>query len=56
MKVFQQNSRGDNFILDITPLESKPDLKDLANQLLGKTIFVAWPHLVEAKVSCSGSR
>lgn len=51
MKVFQQNSRGENFILDITEKDT-PDLKDVANQLLGKEVFVSWPHLIEAKVGC----
>ncbi|XP_068209934.1 5'-3' exoribonuclease 1-like isoform X1 [Palaemon carinicauda] len=55
VKVFQQNSRGENFILDITELEIKPNLKDLANQLVGKTVFVSWPHLVEAKVTAIAS-
>ncbi|XP_063888211.1 5'-3' exoribonuclease 1-like [Scylla paramamosain] len=49
VKVFQQNSRGENFILDITEKDT-PDLRDVANQLLGKEVFVSWPHLVEAKV------
>ncbi|KAG7166243.1 5'-3' exoribonuclease 1-like [Homarus americanus] len=50
VKVFQQNSRGENFILDVTESKHVPDLKDLANQLLGKVVFVSWPHLMEAKV------
>ncbi|XP_053648678.1 5'-3' exoribonuclease 1 isoform X1 [Cherax quadricarinatus] len=50
VKVFQQNSRGENFILDITETKDKPDLKDLAHLLLGKAVFVSWPHLLEAKV------
>ncbi|MPC31401.1 5'-3' exoribonuclease 1 [Portunus trituberculatus] len=49
VKVFQQNSRGENFILDITEKDT-PDLRDVANQLLGKEVFVSWPHLIEAKV------
>ncbi|XP_050708654.1 5'-3' exoribonuclease 1-like isoform X2 [Eriocheir sinensis] len=49
VKVFQQNSRGENFILDVTE-KDRPDLRDLANQLLGKEVFVSWPHLQEAKV------
>lgn len=53
VKVFQHNSRGENFILDITELEEEPDLKDVANQLLGKVVFVSWPHLIEAKVRSS---
>lgn len=53
VKVFQQNSRGENFILDVTEKDT-PDLRDLANQLLGKEVFVSWPHLQEAKVRGTG--
>ncbi|KAG0722266.1 5'-3' exoribonuclease 1 [Chionoecetes opilio] len=49
VKVFQQNSRGENYILDITEKDT-PDLQDVANQLLGREVFVSWPHLQEAKV------
>ncbi|XP_071541169.1 5'-3' exoribonuclease 1 [Panulirus ornatus] len=50
VRVFQHNSRGENLILDVTELEEDPDLKDVANKLLGKVVFVSWPHLLEAKV------
>nr|XP_045617221.1 5'-3' exoribonuclease 1-like isoform X2 [Procambarus clarkii] len=50
VKVFQQNSRGDNFMLDVIEPKDIPHLRDLANQLLGKVVFVSWPHLIEAKV------
>jgi hypothetical protein len=29
--------------------QGKPDIKEVATELLGCTIFVGWPHLVEAK-------
>lgn len=53
VKVFQQNSRGDNFMLDVTEGAKLSDLKEVANKLLGKIVFVAWPHLQEAKVTTS---
>lgn len=36
-------------ILTVLPKEV-PDLDDLAQRWLGKTVFVSWPHLVEALV------
>lgn len=54
VKVFQQNSRGENFILDIME-EETPDLRHVANHLLGKEVFVSWPHLQEAKVRGIGA-
>ena len=36
--------------LQICGLFQVPQLSDVANQVLGKTIFVSWPHLYEAKV------
>lgn len=36
-------------ILKIVP-KPKPDLLTVANQLLGKSVFVGWPHLIEALV------
>jgi hypothetical protein len=29
--------------------QGKPDIKEVAAELLGRTIYVGWPHLVEAK-------
>lgn len=49
VKVFEQPSRFENMILKIKK-ESVPNLDVLAKELLGTTIFVAWPHLVEALV------
>lgn len=51
VKVFQQNSRGENFILIVDTSSDPPSqIRDAARQLLGKVIFASWPHLVEAKV------
>lgn len=49
--MFQQNSRGDNYILDIVNSKKNLNVKELASELLGKVVFVSWPHLVEAKVT-----
>ncbi|KAL7641450.1 UNVERIFIED_CONTAM: hypothetical protein RMT77_007321 [Armadillidium vulgare] len=49
VKVFQQDSRGINFILKIEKSEP-PNVFDLLKKILGKSIFVNWPHLLEAKV------
>jgi hypothetical protein len=29
--------------------QRKPDIKEVATELVGHSIFVGWPHLVEAK-------
>jgi len=47
--VFQQASLGENMILHITS-EQAPSLPNLAAELLGKSIYVEWPHLKEALV------
>ncbi|XP_021920765.1 5'-3' exoribonuclease 1 isoform X2 [Zootermopsis nevadensis] len=49
VKVFEQPSQGTNMILQIVD-QGKPDIKEVATELLGHTIYVGWPHLVEAKV------
>lgn len=51
VRVFSQASREESFILDVKTGEGTPDLKDVADQLLGKVVFVSWPHLIEAMVS-----
>ncbi|XP_037132370.1 5'-3' exoribonuclease 1 isoform X1 [Syngnathus acus] len=49
--VFQQSSRGDNMILEILPSQKEElDCKDVAEQVLGKSVFVNWPHLEEARI------
>uniref|UniRef100_A0A8D8T5E3 5'-3' exoribonuclease 1 n=1 Tax=Cacopsylla melanoneura TaxID=428564 RepID=A0A8D8T5E3_9HEMI len=49
VKVFQQPSRNESIILELekTP---PPDLKKVADQILGKTIYINYPHLVEIRV------
>ncbi|XP_043990762.1 5'-3' exoribonuclease 1 [Gambusia affinis] len=49
--VFQQSSRGENMILDILPSQDGETICDhVAAELLGKPVFVNWPHLEEARV------
>ncbi|XP_061652278.1 5'-3' exoribonuclease 1 isoform X1 [Phyllopteryx taeniolatus] len=49
--VFQQSSRGENMILEILPSQEKQLLcDDVAQQVLGKSLFVNWPHLEEARI------
>ncbi|XP_012226430.1 5'-3' exoribonuclease 1 [Linepithema humile] len=49
VKVFQQASLGDNMILTIIS-EKAPNATTLASKLLGKSVYVDWPHLKEALV------
>ncbi|XP_031415330.1 5'-3' exoribonuclease 1 isoform X2 [Clupea harengus] len=49
--VFQQSSRGENTMLDILPSqEGEPVCDEIAANTLGKSLFVNWPHLEEARV------
>ncbi|XP_075887666.1 5'-3' exoribonuclease 1 [Nelusetta ayraudi] len=49
--VFQQSSRGENTILDILPSSEGEALCDnVAEDVLGRSVFVNWPHLEEARI------
>ncbi|XP_038156395.1 5'-3' exoribonuclease 1 isoform X3 [Cyprinodon tularosa] len=49
--VFQQSSRGENMILDILPNQDGETICDhVAADVLGKSVFVNWPHLEEARI------
>ncbi|KAJ8357875.1 hypothetical protein SKAU_G00206690 [Synaphobranchus kaupii] len=49
--VFQQSSRGENTILEIKhSQEGEPECDDVASQVLGRSVFVNWPHLEEARI------
>ncbi|XP_030630349.1 5'-3' exoribonuclease 1 [Chanos chanos] len=49
--VFQQSSRGENMILEILAnQEGEPEAESVAAQVLGKSVFVNWPHLEEARI------
>uniref|UniRef100_A0A673FXW9 5'-3' exoribonuclease 1 n=1 Tax=Sinocyclocheilus rhinocerous TaxID=307959 RepID=A0A673FXW9_9TELE len=47
--VFQQSSRGENMILEILASQEMEQV-DIAALVLGKSLFVNWPHLMEARV------
>jgi 5'-3' exoribonuclease 1 len=49
VRVFESASLGENMILIIQSRELY-DIEYVVNNYLGKSIFVNWPHLVEAKV------
>ncbi|KAM9845283.1 5'-3' exoribonuclease 1 [Aulostomus maculatus] len=49
--VFQQSSRGENMMLEILfNQEAETVCDDVAEQVLGKSVFVNWPHLEEARI------
>ncbi|XP_074544570.1 5'-3' exoribonuclease 1 isoform X1 [Halichoeres trimaculatus] len=49
--VFQQSSRGENMMLEILANKDEdPVCDDVAAQVLGKSVFVNWPHLEEARI------
>lgn len=50
IKVFEQPSRNESMVIKIQEPEEIVELKTLATNLLGKEVFVGWPHLREAKV------
>ncbi|XP_061588821.1 5'-3' exoribonuclease 1 [Cololabis saira] len=49
--VFQQSSRGENMMLEVLRRQDdEPICDDVASQVLGKSVFVNWPHLEEARI------
>ncbi|KAF5297711.1 hypothetical protein FQA39_LY12042 [Lamprigera yunnana] len=50
VKVFQQPSRHENMILVIEKDNNLEATDAIAKDLLGKTVYVGWPHLIEARV------
>ncbi|XP_065412984.1 5'-3' exoribonuclease 1 isoform X1 [Chrysemys picta bellii] len=52
VQVFQQSSHGENMLLEIIcDKDSKePSVENVASLVLGKSVFVNWPHLEEARV------
>ncbi|KAK7158949.1 hypothetical protein R3I94_005324 [Phoxinus phoxinus] len=48
--VFQQSSRGENMILEIFACKEMEQVEDVSALVLGKSLFVNWPHLMEARV------
>ncbi|CAG0917946.1 unnamed protein product [Notodromas monacha] len=49
VKVFQSRSRSENMILSLKSVDAS-DVRSIAKNLTGSTIYVGWPHLVEALV------
>ncbi|KYO33908.1 5'-3' exoribonuclease 1 isoform X1 [Alligator mississippiensis] len=52
VQVFQQSSHGENMMLDIVIDEDSKEqtVENVASLVLGKSVFVNWPHLEEARV------
>ncbi|TKC39580.1 hypothetical protein EI555_002323, partial [Monodon monoceros] len=52
VQVFQQSSRGENMMLEILVNAESDELsvENIASSVLGKSLFVNWPHLEEARV------
>ncbi|XP_021108315.1 5'-3' exoribonuclease 1 isoform X2 [Heterocephalus glaber] len=52
VQVFQQSSRGENMMLEILVNAESDELsiENVASSVLGKSVFVNWPHLEEARV------
>ncbi|XP_045143411.1 5'-3' exoribonuclease 1 isoform X1 [Echinops telfairi] len=52
VQVFQQSSRGENMMLEILLNVDSDELsiENVASLVLGKSVFVNWPHLEEARV------
>ncbi|XP_042312983.1 5'-3' exoribonuclease 1 isoform X2 [Sceloporus undulatus] len=51
VQVFQQSSHGENMLLEILVTEDSEELniENVASSVLGKSVFVNWPHLEEAR-------
>ncbi|XP_074887854.1 5'-3' exoribonuclease 1 isoform X10 [Buteo buteo] len=52
VQVFQQSSHGENMMLEIIADENSKEqmVENVASSVLGKRVFVNWPHLEEARV------
>lgn len=51
VKVFDQPSRGDNMVIVVQPGdEIEKPLEVVVKEIMGKIVYVGWPHLMEAKV------
>uniref|UniRef100_A0A8C5SGQ9 5'-3' exoribonuclease 1 n=1 Tax=Laticauda laticaudata TaxID=8630 RepID=A0A8C5SGQ9_LATLA len=48
VQVFQQSSHGENMLLEIIAAEDSEEFV-IASMILGKSVFVNWPHLEEAR-------
>ncbi|XP_047138728.1 5'-3' exoribonuclease 1 isoform X1 [Hydra vulgaris] len=50
IKVFKHKSKIENAIIKITEQKSM-DIEETANLMIGKSVFVEWPYMVEAMVT-----
>ncbi|KAK2552969.1 5'-3' exoribonuclease 1 [Acropora cervicornis] len=58
VRVFQMHSKGKSMILQITSPSNEVSIVETAQELLGETCYVGWPHMVEALVLgvCDGCK
>lgn len=49
VKVFEMSSQGESMILTVKN-KSPDDMLQLTHECLGRSVFISWPHLLEAKV------
>lgn len=50
VRVFEQTSRGESMLLTLEN-QGRPDIREVAQAMIGKEVWVGWPHLIEAKVT-----
>ncbi|GAB0088576.1 5'-3' exoribonuclease 1 [Sergentomyia squamirostris] len=57
VKVFEAHSMNQTMMIQLSPESNDLDLplEDVARVLVGKEIFIGWPHLMEAKVVAVGN-
>ena len=50
--MFNMESRKESMIVSLVeePLEKEPDVSELGHLLCGRTVYVNWPHMIEARV------
>uniref|UniRef100_A0A6B2E5W8 5'-3' exoribonuclease 1 n=1 Tax=Phlebotomus kandelakii TaxID=1109342 RepID=A0A6B2E5W8_9DIPT len=54
VKVFEQPSMNESMIMHLNAKSNnldQQDIQSLARSLVGKEVFIGWPHMVEAKVT-----
>lgn len=44
------NTLNESQIISLLPEENPPDVDVLARRICGQTVFIGWPHLIEARV------
>lgn len=50
VKVFDQPSRGENMIIVVERPEEEKPIDVVVKEMMGKVVYVGWPHLMEAKI------